>query len=57
MPAATASGMASSDSEAIAQLREAVQLSPKNLPLRQALADALLAASRASETEFQSATD
>jgi SpoVK/Ycf46/Vps4 family AAA+-type ATPase len=45
--------MASSDPEAIAQLREAVRLSPKNLPLRQALADALLGASHAAEAEVE----
>ena len=32
------------DAESLQQLREAVGLSPKNLPLRHALADALMAA-------------
>lgn len=45
--------MASADSEAIAQLREAVRLSPKNLPLRLAFADALLGASRTAEAETE----
>ncbi len=45
--------MASSDPEAIAQLREAVTLSPANLPLRQALADALLGAGRSAEAEVE----
>ena len=43
--------------ENVRQLREAVKLSPANLPLRQALADALLAAGLAAEatTEYRSA--
>src|SRR5687768_6088047 len=43
--------------EAIQGLREAVRLSPDNLPLRQHLADTLLAAGRAEEAEkeFRSA--
>jgi len=45
--------MANPDSDAIAQLREAVLLSPKNLPLRVAFADALLGASRAAEAEAE----
>ena len=45
------------DPDSIEQLREAVRLSPKNLPLRQALADALLNHSRPAEaeTEFRAA--
>jgi SpoVK/Ycf46/Vps4 family AAA+-type ATPase len=45
--------MANADSDALAQLREAVQLSPKNVPLRLALADAFLGASRGAEAEVE----
>lgn len=41
------------DPDSIEQLREAVRLSPKNLPLRQALADALLRNGRAAEAEAE----
>lgn len=49
--------MATPEPENIQSLREAVQLSPKNLPLRQALADALLGAGFAAEAvqEFRAA--
>jgi len=40
---------AASEPEHIRQLREAVRLSPDNIPLRQALADALLAAGLSTE--------
>ena len=42
-----------SEPEHIRQLREAVGLSPNNLPLRQALADALLASSLAAEAVIE----
>ncbi|HTH49088.1 MAG TPA: AAA family ATPase, partial [Candidatus Limnocylindria bacterium] len=45
--------MSPSDSDNISQLREAVRLSPQNLPLRQAFADALLGASRAEAAEVE----
>lgn len=41
------------DPDSIEQLREAVRLSPKNLPLRQALADAYLRNGRAAEAEAE----
>lgn len=41
------------DAENLKQLREAVALSPKNLPLRQALADALMSAGHFSEAEVE----
>jgi SpoVK/Ycf46/Vps4 family AAA+-type ATPase len=49
--------MASNEPEHIRQLREAVRVSPDNAPLRQALAEALLAAGLAAEatTEFRTA--
>ncbi len=42
-----------SDAEQLVQLREAVRLSPRNVPLRQALADALLGAGLADEAETE----
>ncbi len=42
-----------SDADPLAQLREAVRLSPGNVPLRQALGDALLAAGRAADAEAE----
>lgn len=42
-----------SDADPLGQLREAVRLSPRNVPLRQALADALLAAGQAGEAEVE----
>ena len=42
-----------SAADQIAQLREAVQLSPKNAPLRQALGDALLSAGHFADAEIE----
>jgi SpoVK/Ycf46/Vps4 family AAA+-type ATPase len=42
-----------SDSESLLQLREAVRLSPKNIPLRRALADALLGSGHFAEAETE----
>jgi transitional endoplasmic reticulum ATPase len=45
--------MAGGESEALSDLREAVRISPKNAPLRRALADALLGAHQAAEAEAE----